>query len=107
MLCGIHVRMDFSRQIYCVSSFAPEIEEITDYDRFHFLTYARLLDAADAGADWRDSAETILGVKRDNDEQAAWRCWESHLARARWITGEGLALAIEATLDLDTANVSK
>lgn len=73
---------------------APEASDVTDYDRAHFLTYARLLDAADERPDWRENARTILGCDKAIDDETVRRCWDSHLARARWIIGEGLALAV-------------
>lgn len=75
---------------------APSIEGILDYDRRHLFTYAELLDAADAGIDWQAGSLAILGVDPDADGEQARCCWESHLARARWIVGDGLAEAIEA-----------
>ena len=63
---------------------------LTDYDRTHMLTYARLLDAERDGYPWSDAAAEILLV----DVDAAERCWRSHLDRAHWIVGAGLATAI-------------
>lgn len=83
---------NFARILDC----APSESVVTDYDRAHFLTYARLLDAADESADWRESARTILGCDGAADDESVRRCWDSHLARARWIIGEGLALAVGA-----------
>jgi hypothetical protein len=75
---------------------APSDEAVGDYDRRHLLIYAELLDAADAGLEWRAGSLEILGVDPIHDPDLARRCWESHLARARWIIGDGLGTAIEA-----------
>lgn len=73
---------------------APSGEGVLNYDRRHLLTYAELLDAADAGIDWEAGALAILGFDPATDSDGARACWDSHLARARWITGKGLAAAI-------------
>jgi len=75
---------------------APSGDTVLDYDRRNLLTYAELLDAADAGVDWRDGSLDILGIDPVADADRARCCWDSHLARARWIIGEGLGAAIEA-----------
>lgn len=77
-------------------SLAPAGEDVLDYDRRNLLTYAELLDAADAGIGWETGSLDILGVDPIADADRARRCWDSHLARARWIVGEGLGAAIEA-----------
>lgn len=107
MFCDKGLKMDISHHLHYVAPLAPKTEEVTEYDRAHFLTYARLLDAANLDTDWRGNAETILGVKQDMDEKTAWQCWGSHLARARWIIGDGLALAIEAKPSLDGAKANE
>lgn len=77
-----------------IQDVAPSGEAATDYDRCHLSLYAALLDAADAAVPWRDAASAIMGV--DPDEDGAEVCWQSHLDRARWVVGDGLAQAIEA-----------
>lgn len=73
---------------------APTGDTVTAYDQERLAQYAALLDAADAGQDWRDAASIILGL--DVSDAGAEACWRSHLERARWIVGEGLGQAIEA-----------
>lgn len=68
----------------------------TNYDRSHLMTYAELLDADSRGVAWEESAATILGLDPVADRDKARLCWTSHLERARWIVGEGLASAVEA-----------
>jgi hypothetical protein len=75
---------------------APSGETVFDYDRRHLLTYAELLDAEKDGIAWQDGALEILGIDPVTDATRARVCWESHLARARWITGAGLRVAIAA-----------
>ena len=70
---------------------APASPFTTDYDRAHVLTYARMLDAANANIDWREAAAAVLGCDVANDPAGAEACWTSHLKRARWVVGEGLA----------------
>lgn len=75
---------------------APFGDTVVDYDRRHLLTYAELLDADDAGIGWQAAALDILGIDPCAEPGRAQRCWDSHLARARWIVGDGLGAAIEA-----------
>jgi hypothetical protein len=78
---------------------APDDAVVTKYDREHLLTYARMLDAADTGICWREAAAAILGCDVVHDAASAEACWTSHLARARWITREGLAQVVARTSD--------
>jgi hypothetical protein len=75
---------------------APSGETVFDYDRRHLLTYAELLDADKDGIAWQDAALEILGMDPVADAMSARTCWDTHLARARWITGAGLRSAITA-----------
>lgn len=72
-----------------VDDAAPTAVEITRYDQEHFVTYARLLDAETAGADWRAVVRLVLGRDPEHEPQLSRQCWESHLTRARWITTTG------------------
>jgi hypothetical protein len=74
----------------------PPAGGATDYDRLHLMTYAELLDADRDGVAWEQGASAILGLDPAADPEGARLCWDSHLARARWIVGEGLASAVEA-----------
>ncbi|MDE8652463.1 hypothetical protein [Novosphingobium album (ex Liu et al. 2023)] len=75
---------------------APSGETVFDYDRRHLLTYAELLDAEKDGVAWQDGSLEILGIDPTTDAMRAQTCWDTHLARARWITGDGLRSAITA-----------
>ncbi len=68
---------------------APQGEPLTDYDREHAAVYLRLLDAEQAGADWRDVAKIVLGVDADQDAARAQAMHASHLARAHWLRDGG------------------
>ena len=72
-----------------VSDVAPSEGVLTGYDQRHAITYLRLLDAETDGADWREAARIILHVDPDREPERARRAWESHLARARWMTQSG------------------
>lgn len=73
---------------------APSGGEVLDYDRRNLALYAALLEAVDAGHDWRDSATSLMLL--DVTDPDAEACWRSHVERARWIIGEGLESAIVA-----------
>jgi hypothetical protein len=68
---------------------APSSPVLTGYDQAHAVTYLRLLDAADDGADWREVVRIVLDLDPEVDEGAARRTFETHLARARWMTENG------------------
>ncbi len=68
---------------------APDAPELTDYDRGQMQTYLRLLDAADEGADWREVVRIVFGLDPDVDTERARTLYDSHLARARWISARG------------------
>jgi hypothetical protein len=53
------------------------------------ITYLRRLDAESEGADWREVAKVVLMIDPNNQPQRARRAWESHLARAKWMTTNG------------------
>jgi hypothetical protein len=67
----------------------PPSETITPYDKAHFITYLRVLDAAAENADWREVARIVLHRDPDAEPERSRRCWESHLSRAQWMTKTG------------------
>ncbi|RWJ31980.1 DUF2285 domain-containing protein [Mesorhizobium sp.] len=67
----------------------PAGAELTDYDRSHMKEYMRVLDAATDGADWREAVAVIFGIDANADPQRGRRVYDSHLARARWMTEHG------------------
>lgn len=68
--------------------------DVTRYDRDHLALYAALLDAERAGLPWQDAANRLMGLDPCKAESEA--CWRSHLERAHWIVGDGLATALVA-----------
>ena len=78
-----------------VADFAPQDDVLTDYDRQHFATYLRLLDAESEGADWAEVARIVLNIDPQEDPTRARRAWESHLARAKWMTEHGYRHLLE------------
>lgn len=72
-----------------VDDVAPTAAILTGYDERHAITYLRLLDAEADGADWKDVAKIVLHIDPVQEHDRARRAWESHLARARWMTEKG------------------
>lgn len=68
--------------------------QVTSYDQHQLALYAALLDADAAGTVWLEVAQTVMLL--DPEQNGAEQCWRSHLERARWIVGEGLASAVES-----------
>ena len=72
-----------------VRDVAPTDAMLTGYDEQHLVTYLRLLDAAAEDADWREVARIVLHIDPDREPERAQRVWETHLARAKWMTKNG------------------
>jgi hypothetical protein len=68
---------------------APSAADLTDYDRAHVKLYVRLLDAAADSADWREAVFVLFGIDPDREPDRARLTYDSHLARARWMTETG------------------
>ncbi len=68
---------------------APTDDRVTDYDRAHMTTYLRLLDAAAAGAAWTEVARVVLEIDPADEPGRAKSVYDSHLARARWMSTRG------------------
>lgn len=87
-----------------IAETAPEVQELTAYDIQHLVTYLRLLDADEEGADWQEVARIVLALDPEDDEVRAKRTWVSHLARARWMATEGHRLLLSVEQELWDAN---
>lgn len=72
-----------------VADEAPTAPVLTGYDEQHLVTYLRLLDAEEDEADWEEAALIVLHIDPVHEPERARRAWESHLARARWMTKSG------------------
>jgi hypothetical protein len=68
---------------------APTAFVLTAYYQRHAITYLRLLDAEAEGADWADVARIVLRIDPKREPRRARRAWETHLARAKWMTKHG------------------
>jgi Uncharacterized conserved protein (DUF2285) len=68
---------------------APSHAALTVYDEEHLITYMRLLDADAEGADWRDVSRIVLHIDPEHEFDRARRAFDTHLARARWMSGVG------------------
>jgi type VI secretion system activator RovC-like protein len=72
-----------------VADLAPTDPVLTPYDEKHIVTYLRLLDANADNADWREVARLVLHIDPVAEPDRALRAFESHLARAKWMTSHG------------------
>jgi Uncharacterized conserved protein (DUF2285) len=72
-----------------VADTAPSDSVLTVYDEQHIVTYLRLLDANAEGADWCDVARIVLHLDPEREFDRARRAFESHLARAKWMSKHG------------------
>ena len=55
---------------------APSGRTLTPYDEAHLITYLRLLDAAKAGADWREAAKLVLHFDPEANLERARRAFD-------------------------------
>ncbi len=78
-----------------VNDVAPTGDKITTYDERHFVTYLRLLDAKAEDADWKEVARIVLHRDPVAEEVRSFRCWQSHLERAQWLSREGYKRILE------------
>ena len=67
----------------------PQGLDLTTYDREHMVLYLRLFDAHREGADWREAVRVIFGIDPAVECERARLVYDSHLARARWMTESG------------------
>lgn len=72
-----------------VADVAPTAATLTGYDHGHMMTYLRLLDADAEDADWREISRVVLHIDPDHEPERARRAFDSHLARAKWMTTHG------------------
>jgi Uncharacterized conserved protein (DUF2285) len=72
-----------------VADTAPTDSTLTPYDHEHTVTYLRLLDADAEGADWQEVARIVLHIDPIREPGRARKAFESHLARAKWMTEHG------------------
>lgn len=72
-----------------VADVAPDDAMLTPYDYDHIVTYLRLLDANAEDADWREVSRIVLHIDPDCEPARARRAYESHMARARWMSDSG------------------
>lgn len=77
-----------------VDALAPTGEAVVDYDQRNLALYAALIDARDAAIDWRIAAADLMDLEPEHP--GAELCWRSHLERAQWIIGDGMATALIA-----------
>ncbi|WP_271608395.1 DUF2285 domain-containing protein [Bradyrhizobium sp. CCBAU 21359] len=75
-----------------VADVAPNEPALSVYDEQHVVAYIRLLQAEGEGADWREVARLVLHMDPEREPDRARRVYESHLARAKWMTEQGRLL---------------
>lgn len=78
-----------------VDDLAPAELHVTRYDKAHFVTYLRLLDAETDSADWTEVARIVLHRDPIAEVERTRTCWQSHLSRARWMTKIGYRKILE------------
>ncbi|ESY63109.1 MULTISPECIES: DUF2285 domain-containing protein [Mesorhizobium] len=64
-------------------------DSLTAYDKAHFTTYMRLLDASADDASEEEMAHVILGIDPAREPERARKALRSHLDRANWMVTTG------------------
>ena len=72
-----------------VADTAPSDAVLILYDEEHIITYLRMLDAHAVSADWKEVARIVLHLDPDREPDRARKAFDSHLARAKWMTEHG------------------
>lgn len=72
-----------------IADVAPNGPVLTAYDEEHMITYMRVLDTDQQGADWRDVSRIVLRIDPDNEADRARVAFKSRLSRARWMAEQG------------------
>ncbi|MER9732963.1 DUF2285 domain-containing protein [Mesorhizobium sp. M0217] len=67
----------------------PWSDSLSAYDRAHFTTYMRLLDASADDASEEEMAHLILGIDLAREPERARKALRSHLDRANWMVTTG------------------
>ena len=68
----------------------PASDTLTEYDERHLVTYLRLLDAQeDPTATWEEACRLVLRIDPAQQPVRARRAYDTHMARARWMTESG------------------
>lgn len=73
----------------------PLTARVNDYDERHLATYLRMLMAEEEGADWREVVPVIFGLDPAREPARAKTVYDSHMARARWMTESGYRHLLE------------
>ena len=73
----------------------PQLNRVSPYDEKHLASYIRLLDAEAEGADWREAVALIFGIDPNKEPERARLVYESHLARAHWMSERGYRHLLE------------
>jgi hypothetical protein len=58
------------------------------------ITYLRMFDANAEGAGWREVSRIVLHIDPDREPVRARQAYETHLARAKWMTHTGYRLLL-------------
>jgi hypothetical protein len=75
-----------------VADAAPMRLVLTDYDERHASVYQRLLRANEDNADWCTVTRTVLHIDPAKQPARARTAYETHLARAKWMSHDHRAL---------------
>ena len=67
----------------------PQSDRLSAYDERHLVTYLRLLDAEKDEASWEEVVSIIFAIDPVSEPDRARRIYDTHLARARWMTQHG------------------
>lgn len=76
----------------------PSGPALTAYDKAHLKLYARLLDAEQQSADWREVVEVLFGIDATAEQDRALQIYKTHLDRAKWMTTSGFCELLQGRL---------
>ncbi len=73
-----------------VAAIAPAGPTLTPYDQAYHSDLSPSYSTAHAeGIEWREIVQIVLHIDPDQEQEHARKTFESHLARAQWMTEQG------------------
>ncbi|TIV55094.1 DUF2285 domain-containing protein [Mesorhizobium sp.] len=72
-----------------IATEVPWSDSLTAYDKEHFTTYLRFLDAAADDGTYEEMAQKILDIDPQCEPERARNAARSHLDRANWMMTTG------------------
>jgi hypothetical protein len=81
-----------------IADVAPAGPALTEYDEEHMITYMRMLDADQQGADWRDAPRYVRGCQPEIKE-----CYNAIMV----VNNDGKMTVVKVTKDMNDKTLNR